>query len=93
MIIDYLIVPDQETEDAIEALNADHVGIAVIGFPINNPTADTLGHGTLVGKWVIPASLLTDPLFVDWYDLIKDLEPLTTDSDNLFKKLPFPPGS
>ena len=56
----------------------------IIPREINNPLANNLGEGTLLGKFVAPARLLNDPLSVDFYTLCGTMPIRTIDSDILF---------
>lgn len=51
---------------------------------IDNPLADNLGHGILVGKWVAPARLLNDELYARWVPTLGLLPIHVLDSDTIF---------
>jgi len=55
------------TEERDEALLLNPDGVAKISpRVIDNPLADNLGHGVLLGKWVAPARVLNDPEYERW---------------------------
>lgn len=56
---------------------------------VDNPLANALGEGTLVGKWVSPARLLNDPEYVRWVPEMEGYPIRVFDSETLF--LPPPP--
>lgn len=56
---------------------------------VDNPLANALGEGTLVGKWVSPARLLNDPEYVRWVPEMEGYPIRVFDSETLF--LPKPP--
>ncbi len=51
---------------------------------VTNPLADSLGHGVLLGKWVAPARLLSDPEYVRWVPSLAALPAYEMDSEALF---------
>lgn len=51
---------------------------------IDNLLANNLGEGTLLGKKVLPARLLNDPLYVRWVPSLGSLPIRTMDADVLF---------
>jgi hypothetical protein len=51
---------------------------------IDNPLANNLGYGTLVGQWVAPARLLNDPAYSRWVPTLGALPIHVMDSDTLF---------
>jgi len=51
---------------------------------IDNPLANNLGQGTLVGKWVAPARLLNDPEYSRWVPTLGALPIVVMDSDTIF---------
>ena len=80
-----LLTPAQAT--AAENLNT--YSVRVDCREIDNPLANQLGEGTLVGLSILPARLLNDPMYVAWYSMCSVLPIRTLDSDILF--LPPPP--
>jgi hypothetical protein len=51
---------------------------------IDNPLANNLGHGTLVGKWVVAARILNDVLYERWYPTLGTYPIAVMDGDTLF---------
>ena len=51
---------------------------------IDNPLANNLGYGALVGQWVAPARLLNDPDYIRWVATLGTLPIHVMDSDTLF---------
>lgn len=70
--------------DAVLALNEPESGVAVIPREIDNPLANNLGEGTLVGKFVAPARVLNDAEYSAYYALCSTMPIRTMDSDVLF---------
>jgi len=81
----YLILTTQEKNDA-EALN--DISAAVEGQEVTNALANNLGEGTLVGKWVIPARIMNDPLYTRWLTMVASLPIRILDSETLFAPPP-----
>ena len=81
MITQAFLIFDDTQRQAAEALNDD---IKVLPRAIDNPLADQLGEGALVGKFVAPARLLNDPDYARWVDMCSTLPIRTFDSDTLF---------
>jgi hypothetical protein len=52
---------------------------------IDNPAADGLGVGTLVGQFVLPARLLADPDYAAWRSSLGSLPNRTLASTALFR--------
>uniref|UniRef100_UPI0030187FB0 hypothetical protein n=1 Tax=Kaistia sp. MMO-174 TaxID=3081256 RepID=UPI0030187FB0 len=48
------------------AVLLDYPGVSLGPRQIDNTLANSLGEGTLVGKWVSPARLLNDPDYAVW---------------------------
>lgn len=78
------ILMNPSQRDSGEALNGD--GIALGARAVNNPLADTLGHGNLVGAWACPARLLDDPEYARWQPLLGACPVYILDSDMLFEQ-------
>lgn len=58
------IITTEAQKNSAEALND---GLAAVeGRLIDNPMANSLGEGVLVGKYHFPARLLNDPAYVRW---------------------------
>lgn len=51
---------------------------------VDNPLANNLGYGAVVGKWVAPARLLNDAAYGRWAPLLGSLPIYVMDSDTLF---------
>lgn len=51
---------------------------------IDNPLANNLGYGVLVGKYMLPARIINDPNMTQWYDMLGSLPIYTFDMDVLF---------
>jgi hypothetical protein len=77
----WLIFTEAERDDVILIDGGD---AHVIPREIDNPLADNLGEGVLVGKFVAPARLLNDPDYEDFYAFCSVLPIRTMDSDVLF---------
>lgn len=79
------IIMTQEQRDDATALDDEN---AMLGArQVENPLANNLGQGTLVGKWVAPARLLNDPDYSRWVPTLGVLPIAVMDSDTLF--IPF----
>lgn len=79
----WLLMTSEEKDDVI-ALNNPNSDHSVIPRIIDNPLANNLGEGILVGKYVAPARLLNDPDYSDFYELCSTFPIRTMDSDVLF---------
>ena len=75
-------------EQKVDAVLLDGNGIALGPREIDNPLANNLGHGTLVGQWVSPARLLNDPDYQRWVPTLGTLPIHVMDSDTLFIPVP-----
>lgn len=82
MTVQAMIIMTQSERDAAEALN--DVNAELGSRQIDNPLANNLGYGTLVGKWIAPARLLNDPAYVRWVPTLGELPIHILDSDILF---------
>lgn len=82
MTVQAWIIMSQAERDAAVALN--DTTAKVLPRAIDNPLANNLGEGVLVSKYVAPARLLNDPLYVRWVDTLGTLPIRTMDSDALF---------
>ena len=76
----WIILTGSEKTDA-EALNDG--AAAVEARAIDNTMANSLGEGTLVGKFVLPARLLNDASYSRW-SYLSALPIRTMDSEVLF---------
>jgi hypothetical protein len=84
-VLAYIVMTTDEKNAA--TLLDDHD--AMLGAKeIDNPLADNLGLGVLVGKWVAPARLLNDPEYARWVPTLGLLPIHVMDSDTLFIPLP-----
>lgn len=82
MTVQAWIIMTQEQRDDATALDDEN---AMLGArQVENPLANNLGQGTLVGKWVAPARLLNDPDFSRWVPTLGILPIAVMDSDTLF---------
>lgn len=88
MTVQAWIIMDQTQRDAATALDDEEIKLGA--RQIDNPLANNLGQGTLVGKWVAPARLLNDPDYVRWVPTLGNLPIVVMDSDTLF--IPFVEG-
>lgn len=77
-----MILMTQTQRDAAETLN--DVNAELGARCIDNPMANNLGHGALVGKWVSPARLLNDPAYVRWVPTLGTYPIHVFDSETLF---------
>lgn len=64
MTVQAFIIATPAERLSAEALNGPLA--AVEGREIDNPLANSLGEGVLVGKYVFPARLLNDPSYTRW---------------------------
>jgi hypothetical protein len=85
----FFILDDTEAT-AAEALNGSEA--AVDARLIDNPLANNLGLGTLQAsapnqRFVLPARILNDPLYEDWFSMFSNWPINVLDSDTIF--LPF----
>ncbi|MBY5698390.1 hypothetical protein [Rhizobium leguminosarum] len=81
-----MIIMDATERTAAMALNE----IGVVGVNprlIDNPLANQLGLGTLLGLYVTGAQLLNDPASERWYEMFSDNDIRILDSEVIF--LPF----
>lgn len=73
------------TTEELEALALlDDETSEIGGRQIDSPLANNLGEGTMVGKWVVSAHALIDPVYVRYYDLLSVLPVRVVDSEILF---------
>jgi hypothetical protein len=72
-----------------DAVLLDYPGVSLGPQQIDNPLANSLGEGTLVGKWVSPARLLNDPDYAVWVPFFDGFPIRVLDHDTIF--LPPPP--
>lgn len=80
----WLIFTPEQNEDVLE-INETTSGLArVIPRQIDNPLANNLGEGTLLGNFVAPASIIVAPNYSDFYALCSTLPIRTMDSDIIF---------
>lgn len=81
----FIIMTQQERDDAT-ALDDNNARLGA--RQVDNPLANNLGLGTLVGKWVAPARLLNDPEYTRWVPTLGGLPISVMDSDTLFIPVP-----
>lgn len=79
-----IMTPSQKDEATLLDDNEAMLG----ALEIVNPLANNLGHGTLVGKWIAPARLLNNPLYVRWVPTLGLLPILVLDSETIFPPPP-----
>lgn len=77
----WIILTPQEATDAT-LLNDQNS--SVDPRTIDNPLSNNLGYGALVGKKVVPARLLNDPLYTRWVPTLGGMPIHVMDSDTLF---------
>lgn len=85
-----LLTDEQNTEilGLNGTLNVDpEHPVGVVARQVDNPLANNLGQGTLVGAWLAPARILNDPYYVNYLPYMDSLPIYTWDSDVLF--IPF----
>lgn len=70
-------------KDAAEALNQP-TGAKVEGRHVNNPLANNLGFGTLVGMWVAPARILNDAAYDRWLSTLGKYPIHVLDDETIF---------
>lgn len=76
----YILMTQEERDDATEL---DGGGVALGAQQIDNPLANNLGYGTIVGMWVSPARLLNDSDYVRWVPTLGTLPIHVMDSATL----------
>ena len=81
----WIVMTDEEAA-AATAFNTPDATIAPM--TIDNPLADNLGYGALVGKKVVPARLLNDPPYAPFWSTLGTLPIHVMDSDTLFLPIP-----
>lgn len=87
-VLAFIVMTQQQRDDATLLDNED----SMLGArQMDNPLANNLGLGTLVGQWVAPARLLNDPEYVRWVPTLGVLPISVMDSDTIF--LPPPPDA
>ena len=73
---------------ATAAVALNYEDAAVDPREIDNPLANNLGDGTLVGKKVVPARLLNDPPYAPFWPTLGTYPIHVMDSDTLFLPIP-----
>ncbi|MGV3553068.1 hypothetical protein [Rhizobium sp.] len=76
------IVMTQSERDA--ATNLDGYSVMLGARLIDNPLADGLGLGKLIGRWVAPARLLYDLDYRRWVAVLGALSIIVIESETLF---------
>lgn len=80
----FLLFTDSDVA-AVNEVNALDTGVAVIPRQIDNPLANNLGEGVVVGVYsVAPARLLNDPEYTAYLEVCGSLPIRVWDSDVLF---------
>ncbi|NEJ15522.1 hypothetical protein GR211_22145 [Rhizobium leguminosarum] len=70
------------------AMELNEVGVVAVNPRlIDNPLANQLGYGTLLGMYVTGAQLMNDPASERWYEMFSDNDIRVLDSEVIF--LPF----
>lgn len=80
-VLAYIVMTTSE-KDAATLLDDEEAILAA--REIDNPLADNLGYGVLLGKWVAPARLLNDELYVRWVQTLGLLPIHILDTDVIF---------
>lgn len=81
-----VFILDQQQRDKAVALNK--APFAVEPRLIDNPLANNLGIGTLVGQFMLPARILNKPEMNAWWPLLGSMPIRTLDMDVLFQPDP-----
>lgn len=81
-MIEALIIMTEEENAAAALLNTSLARVE--GRIVDNPLANNLGEGVLVGKYLAPARLLNDELFVGWVATLGLLPIRTFDTDTVY---------
>lgn len=76
-----IVMTPQQAADAV-ALNNEDAGVDP--RVIDNPIANNLGYGTLLGQKVVPARLLNDPDYTPWWATLGSLPIHVLDDDTIF---------
>lgn len=84
-VMAFIILTPQQAEDSTELNGGDY---NVAPMEITNTLADNLGHGTLVGQFVLPARLLNDPGYAPWVPSLGSLPIHVLDSETIFLPQP-----
>lgn len=79
----WLIFTSEQNDDVL-VINATSPNAQVVPRVIDNPLANNLGEGTLLGKYVAPARLLNDPEYTAFVAVCSPLPIRAMDSDVLF---------
>lgn len=87
MAVQALFLLTEAEKVAVEALNNQTYDVHA--RQIDNPLANNLGMGTLVGTWVLPARILNDSGYVRFWEVLGPLPIAVLDSETLF--VPDPP--
>lgn len=69
---------------AAEAVTLNYGDASVDPRKVDNPQANDLGEGVLVGKSVLPSRLLSDPSYARWNATLGAMPVRMMDSDVLF---------
>lgn len=83
----FILVTSAQKGD-VDALYDDEADGNVVPIEIDNPLANQLGEGTLVGSYVFPARVLNDDLYNRYDELCSSYPIYTWDSDVLFTPAP-----
>lgn len=84
-----MIIIDATERTAAMALNQGSAGVNPVNVnpvPISNPLANQLGHGTLVGLYVLNAAILNNPAYADvWGEMFSDNPIYILDTDTIYE--------
>ena len=81
----WIIMTPAQAASAV-ALNYEDAGVDP--REIDNPLANNLGYGTLLGQKAVPARLLNDPPYAPWWPTFGAYPIHVMDSDTLFLPIP-----
>ena len=81
VMINWIVLTAQDCIDVV-SLNGEHARIEP--REINNPAANNLGKGTLLGLFVIASRVLNNNVYDRWIDLLDNFPRHDIDSDSLF---------
>ncbi|MVO95072.1 hypothetical protein [Rhizobium leguminosarum] len=86
MTVAAMIIIDGTERTAAMALNQGSSGVNVNPIPISNPMANQLGHGTLVGLYVLNAAMLNNPAYAAvWGEMFADNPIYILDTDTIYE--------
>ena len=83
VVMAMIILTEEQRNDAL-ALNAANVPFGMDPRLIDNPIANALGHGTLVGRYIVAARCLNDVNLQAWWPMLTGLPIYVLDGETLF---------